>query len=82
MELFLDMKNGSPPILAQEKRVNIKICVFNKDLTRIGVLSSCDPELGPECGRFAFADRDENEQWAQWREKGREVPGCLETRSV
>lgn len=40
MELFLDMKNGSPPILAQEKRVNIKICVFNKDLTRIGVLSS------------------------------------------
>lgn len=60
----------SPPILAQEKRVNIKICVFNKDLTRIGVLSSCDPELGPECGRFAITDRDEKEQWAQRRESG------------
>lgn len=68
MELFLDMKNGSSPILAQEKRVNIKICVFNKDLTSIGVLSSCDPEFGPKCGGFVITDRDENEQWAQWRE--------------
>lgn len=49
-----------------------KICVFNKDLIRIGVLSNCDPDLGPEC-RFAFIDKDKNEQWAQWKIR-REVP--------
>lgn len=37
-----------------------KICVFNKDLIRTGVLSNCDPELGPECRGFAFIDKDEN----------------------
>lgn len=37
-----------------------KICVFNKDLIRIGVLSNCDPELSPECRGFAFIDKDEN----------------------
>lgn len=59
------MKNKSL-LLAQEIWVTIKkICVFNKDLIRIGVLSNCDPELGPEWGRFAFIGRDENEQWAQ-----------------
>lgn len=50
-----------PSILAQEKRMTIKkICVFNKDLIRIGVLSNCDPELGPECRGFALIDKDEN----------------------
>lgn len=47
--------------------------MFNKDFIRIGVLSNCDPELGPECRRFAFIDRDENKQWAQWKIR-REIP--------
>lgn len=76
MELFLDMKHGCLPTLAQEKRVNIKVCVCKKDLIRIGVLSKCDPDLCPECGRFTFTDRDEDGQWAQWK-TGERFHGCL-----
>lgn len=31
----------------------------------MSALSSCGPQLGPECRIFVFIDREENEQWAQ-----------------
>lgn len=42
-----------------------KICIFSKDLIKMSALSSCGPQLGPECRIFVFIDREENEQWAQ-----------------